>query len=394
MNSCNRFIEKNKEKIRIELKKLNLEEPVFFYDEDFIREKHLKLKNSLHKNWGKNHSIAISFKTNYEIVNQGISKKLNLYSEVVSLREFKLAQKLKLNLKKTIINGPNKPDSLIKIALKKESIIHLDNFDELKRAIKIIKDSNYKKYKIGIRVNSSSIGLKESRFGFDIENNDARKAIKLLKRSKITISSIHIHLGTNINNPKAYKKAAIKIRKLITDNNLLKLKVIDMGGGFPSESNPPYGTNSWKKNKIDKFVKVISQELKKIDGKEKIKLILEPGRFLVEDSAILYTKTIIKKEINRKQLITVNASNSMLPLVWYQPQEIKVFDKNLEEIKGKNIETKIYGASCQEDDLLFDSKSKQINIGNIIVFFYVGAYNQSMSSEFIYNKPKSVFIEN
>ena len=226
MNSCNRFIEKNKAKIKIELKKLNLEEPIFFYDESFIKEKYLSLKDSLQKNWGKKHAVAFSFKTNYEIVKQGTSKKLNLYSEVVSLREFQLAQKLKLNLKKTIVNGPNKPDSLIKIALKKESIIHLDNFDELKRAIKIIKDSNCKKYKIGIRVSSSSIGIKESRFGFEIENNDAKKAIELLRNSQILISSIHIHLGTNINNPKTYKKAAITLRDFITDNNLSKHKLI------------------------------------------------------------------------------------------------------------------------------------------------------------------------
>ena len=79
----------------------------------------------------------------------------------------------------------------------------------------------------------------------------------------------------------------------------------------------------------------------------------------------------------------------MLPLVHYRPQIVKIFIRNLKENNSNNLKSKVFGATCQEVDVLFEGSLPKATIGSYIVFYVVGAYNQNMSSDFIFEKPKS-----
>lgn len=359
---------------------LKKETPGFYTDIKIIKKRYQQLQKQLQKNWSGKNIIAFSFKTNYEIVEE-MKKNINISAEIVSAMEYKMAKNFKFTNSKIIYNGPYKKN-LQNVINKKNITINLDNQTELNKVIKI---KNKIKSNIGLRLNTN---LKTSHFGFNIESGDAKKAINRLQKNHIKISGLHIHLGF-YSPPSTYKQISQKIVNLIKENNL-ELKYIDFGGGFPSHGQKPYKFKKDVISSIEDYITQICYPLNRFFKKQEIKpiIIIEPGRFLVDDSTVFITKVIHNQLTKKKQIIIVNATNQMLSSVWFRPQIIKLLKKQ----NNKEINTIVYGSSCQEDDVLYQGKLPLIQKNILIAFYCVGAYNQNMSNNFIFQKPKHYFL--
>lgn len=353
--------------------------PFFYSDISIINNRYQQIKTGFKNNWSGKYIIAYSLKTNYSVTKY-LKKIKNLFFEVVSNMEYKKAKRLNFSDSEIIYNGPFKKNlsKLLNLPL----IINLDNFSELKQ---IIKYKKYIKSSIGIRLNSN---LKKSRFGFNIENGDAKQAINQLQKENIKINGLHIHFGF-YTSPKIYHQMTKKIINLIKENDL-ELKYIDFGGGFPSHGLKPYGFKKYTISPINEYISQICSILDPFfkNKNKKPEIIIEPGRFLVDDSTIFVTKIVNQKIIGNKQIITIDATNQMISSVWFRPQIVKVFPLQ----KNKIVNTIIYGSSCQEDDILFKGKLPLTNLNNLLVFYCVGAYNQNMTNKFIFPKPKNYFL--
>lgn len=373
----------NNPKKVLEILKKNPISPVFFVDVSIIKNR-LELINKSLKNFCPKNPcfVAYSFKTNYDI-----SQKVPFQmAEVVSRIELKKALKQEYQYSSIIFNGPNKGD--LTNLLQYPITINLDNFSELN---KIISYKNNIKAKIGIRINTD---LFSSRFGFNLESGEASKAISLLENRGVPLSGLHIHIGSDIHKPQLYKKYSLILKKFINNNIFFykKLKYIDFGGGYPSHSMIP-GTSRQSVPDINEYIKSIVNPLISILDKDTA-LILEPGRFLVDDSTVLISKVIDIKIKNNIQTIILNSTINMLPTAWYHKLIIKTYNSNFVYRKNNRllIDTNVYGCTCQESDRIYQGKLPLLRSGDYVVFFCVGAYNQSQTSSFIFKKPKSIFI--
>ena len=375
MNKFDNFPIVNKKKLK------DKETPFFLIDQSIVIARYELIKKDLTKNWGTKNIIAYSFKTNYEIAKEFKKQKIETSAEVVSKMEYQKAKTVGYIDSQIIYNGPNK-ENLLEV-LNYPNMVNLDNFTELET---IIKHKKNIKSMIGLRLNSE---LKASRFGFNMENGEAKLAIKKLNKAGIKISGLHIHLGF-FTPPKIYKLISKKIIDFIKDNDL-DLEYIDFGGGFPSHGNKPYGYKKLPYYPINNYISQICKPLNKFYFKKnKPFLILEPGRFLVDDSTVLVSKVLDVKMVKKNQKIISNATNNMLSSVWFRPQIIKI----LETKSRKKILTTIYGSSCQEDDILYQGKLPAIKTGDLVIFYCVGAYNQNMNGDFIFPKTEHFFKKN
>ncbi len=374
-------------KNEIALKKLLKQQslPFFVTQKSIIVKNYTKIKNSLNKNWGGNNQLAYSFKTNYSVIGNSFFKK-NFWAEVVSENELLLANQH--NYEKIIFNGPAKTINSLKKAAKLRAIVNIDNLTEIE-IIKSLTKKEQQQISWGLRLKVDS----NSRFGFSIKNNEAKIALTRLKKNKILIKGLHLHLGTNNYKPEKYKEAAILVKKFIKDTKLNNLDFIDFGGGFPSHAPQPNSELKTKIEEIEKYIVAISSELANTFTNKKPMLILEPGRFIVEDAQILITNVLDIKTENKKQKITCSATNNMLPLTHYRPNLVRIYTNKLKLNNQKeNLKTQIFGSSCQEDDLIFVGDLPKVNKDDLIVFFAVGAYNSTIGGDFIFKKPKLFFI--
>lgn len=321
---------------------------------------------------GLKSQIAFSFKTNYDFAASALIKKLPLLAETVSAHEYRMAKKLGFTAAKIIINGPHKGS--LKSYLTTGSLIHLDNFTEIEE---IKAPLSAPRCRLGIRLRPSCVN---SHFGFSIGNGDAQKAILALRQRGLKLSSVHIHLGSDIYHPDLYRQAAEEVADFININKI-KINTVDFGGGFPAHGATPYGQPDLPTPAILDYLAAISILYKKIPFSPQ--LILEPGRYLIDDAVSLVTSVLDIKIENQVQIITSDTTISHLPSLWYRPATIRSTTPSSPAVKSI-----VYGSSCQEHDCLYRGPLPRLQVGSRLIFQAVGAYNQSQASEFIFKKPR------
>jgi diaminopimelate decarboxylase len=329
---------------------------------------------------------AYSCKTNYSLLSLPLLHQHHLFAETVSEFEYQLARKSKFSDSQIIVNGPHKQD--LPLLLSKSLLLHLDNLSELNQVITRFQKQPLKA-NLGVRINTL---LQPSHFGFNLENGQAKFVIFSLLNSKIPVSSLHLHLGSNLYDPNLYTKSVSVIINFIKDiysNFGLKLKYLDLGGGFPSHGLLPHHLHT-QFQPLESYLKPMVTQLKKLPFTPT--LILEPGRYLIDDAAIFISKVIHSDFMDHHQQIIIDSTINQLPLTWTRPNIVAAFSPNLIQLKQSITPTTIYGASCQEIDILYQGNLPKISPNDLIIFYCCGAYNQNMTPDFIFPKPKTYFL--
>jgi diaminopimelate decarboxylase len=375
------------------LKKHNT--PIFFMDNSLVSKQVFRVKKCLTNSYPKS-IIAYSLKTNYELVLQKVINPEDVWIEIVSSRELGIALKSGFPGKRIIFNGPGKQLADLKKAIACGSIIHIDNAEEL-RLLQVVARNFNKFIAVGIRLCPDMGTNIASRFGFSIQKGEALKAARILNEIKhVQLVSLHVHVGSDVDNVKCYQIAARQVARVamsLSRSLGINVRYLDLGGGYPANGLKPYGRNDWNPQPIEKYIQTIAHELhKEIYGWEPT-LIIEPGRYLVDDSVFFLVRILNRQVRGKKQMLLVDGSITMLPLASYRPQITKSYDKHFEPCSGEIMDTIINGASCKEDDQLYQGPFPASNIGGLISFFVVGAYNSSMSSDFIFNKPPTLSLK-
>ncbi len=368
--------------------------PMFFVDTDILADRYQGLIQALESYW-KKHVVAYSFKTNYTIAQTKILQKLGARAEVVSGTEYMMARKLGYEGEQIIFNGPLKRDEELMLAFSEGALVHIDNKEELERAA-LISERLKRIITLGLRINAHISGIPASRFGFSVERGEAYEVVRRISRNKLLrLVSLHMHIGTDVDDVMCYHFAAQRLAQFaqtIEVVNHVRLRHIDMGGGFPAHGLSPLGTITWDARPIGEYIRSIADGLAAFPLRKKPMLIVEPGRYLVDDAVVFVISAVSIRAYNGMQRVTTDGAVTMLPLRFYRPQIVKAFSPSLYELSDKTTKTIIHGATCREDDVLYQGELPEVSVGDLVVFYCVGAYNQSMGSEFIFGSPPTVFF--
>jgi len=322
-------------------------------------------------------------------------KKEGFNADVASLFELKLA--LKLGFKKIIFSGPGKSVDELKLAIKNDVIINIDNFDEFERL-----KSLGKKCKVSVRVNTDNKITKTwSKFGVDISN--LGKLIKEIKKSKLKLVGLHFHCSWNVNSERYVKNIKI-ISPYLED-----IEFLDIGGGFFPEGiatlnkfsyksemvrmlsdygvKVKFNENNFTMDKVDslkKFADDISQALKK-----DIKIYFEPGRFISTHSTSILVKVVAVK----KDCVIVDGGINLVGDFRFEEYSY-VPIVNLSSFSLKFNKKTIYGPLCDPSDLWgYSYYGNGIKKGDVLCVLHQGAYTFSCAWRFIKPIAKYVVID-
>ncbi len=336
--------------------------------------------------------MGYSFKTNYLVAKCGIFRECGAWAEVVSGREYQLARELAYPGPSIIFNGPHKTADDLRTAILDGALVNLNDHDELDRIIQMTSDATAP-LDIGLRLSSTLPKLGHSRFGFSLENGEATEAIGKIHRSpNLNLTALHTHLYGDTDEAEIYGLAASRLgefaKQHIPDYQDT-LKFIDMGGGFPAHGPKPKSRQTWNPQPIEIYIRTIAEALRAFFSvtERQPTLIVEPGRYLTCDGIMLVTRVVHVKERDGKQTVNCDGSISMVPLTHYCPQVIRVYTPELRERVGDETSTIIHGSTCRENDILYDGMFPPTKAGDYLIHFAAGAYNSSLSPDFIFAAP-------
>ncbi len=324
--------------------------------------------------------ICFSVKSNSNLKLLNELKKMGSGADVVSIGELLKAKKVGIKSNKIVFSGVGKTKEEIFMAIKKNVLlINVESENEVNLINKIAKKIS-RKIAIGIRLNPNvtgkthkkiSTGGKQEKFG--LTQYDFLNLCKKVKKMKnLKLDGISVHIGSQITNVSPFKKV-LSVLNAIIKKTKINFKYIDLGGGMGIS----YSKNE-KPINLKKYSKLINKFLKN----KNLKIIFEPGRFIIGNSAILITKIIYIKKSNGKKFVILDAgmNDLMRPALYDAYHQIIPLKRTGKSLKG-NIE--FVGPICESSDkFLTEKKFQKIKEGDYVSLANVGAYGMSLSSNY------------
>jgi diaminopimelate decarboxylase len=364
--------------------------PLYCYSYDKIKSNILELKKYFHS-FSPLICFAVKSNTNIKILKE--IKKFNLGADVVSIGELLKALKAGIKAKKIVFSGVGKTSSELDYAIKQN--ILLINTESKSEVLEIEKIAKKKKkiVDIGVRLNPNtdaqtlsqiSTGKKENKFG--VGEKVFLQLVKYIKKSKnLNLKCLSVHIGSQILNHKPYQRMLKVVDKIIRKSKY-KFEYIDLGGGMGID----YDHNNSKLN-LEKY----SLNIKKFIKTHKVKIIFEPGRSIIGDSAILITKIIYIKEGDKKDFIILDvAMNDLMRPALYGAKHKIIPLRKVSKKSKKSYE--FVGPICESTDTFSTVKKYQkLNEGDFLAICDVGAYGMSLASNYnVRPKPMEILIKN
>ncbi len=292
---------------------------------------------------------------------------------------------------KVVFAGVGKTDEEIRFALESQILMFDVESEAELDAIAAIAGDMGVVGPIALRLNpdvdakthaKTTTGKKGNKFGMDIERFE-ELAAKVLRDPRLKLLGIHMHLGSPILTTEPYAEAGAKAVDVV---NGLRAKGHDiqwlnLGGGFGISYRGSEGLPA------SAYAEVIIPALKQTG----CRLVLEPGRFVVGNSAILCTQVVFtKREGGKLFVIQDGAMNDLIRPAMYDsfhrmwPVKSTVAMPDLVEGEIAGCEkTDVVGPICESSDYFAkDRYLPPMQRGDLLAVFSAGAYGSAMSSNY------------
>ena len=294
-----------------------------------------------------------------------------------------------------VLHGNNKSIEELKMALDaKVHHIVVDNFDELDR-IDELHQQGFARARIQLRITPGvavhthefvSTGQDDSKFGFNLRNGDAQRAVDRVRSSaSVEFVGIHCHIGSNVFAAENFEQAA---EIMVNFANQLEVAELTLGGGL----GVAYVENEHAPT-ITQWAQALAPATAKLRAGTKV--FVEPGRAIVASAAVtMYRIGSIKNLPGIRTYVAVDGgmSDNPRPVLYDSGYEAFLPDRVNDD---RTEHARIVGKHCESGDVLIDDALLPVGykVGDIIATPVTGAYGHSMGSN--YNKvtrPPVVFV--
>jgi len=215
-------------------------------------------------------------------------------------------------------------------------------------------------------------GKGDTKFGLDFET--AEKIFNSRWRyPNLNIDGVHIHIGSQILDGRPFQEAIRKVVDFLGKSHI-KVRYLNIGGGLGiiyALEHPQTAAH---------FAKNVLPILKKA----RLKVILEPGRFISGNSGILVTRVIYTKRTPRKNFVIVDSGmNDLLRPSLYEAYH-KVVPVKFGHFNSGDLErVDVVGPICESGDFIGkDRLLSQARSGDLLAVMGSGAYGFTMSSNY------------
>jgi diaminopimelate decarboxylase len=379
--------------------------PLYVFDEALVRQRCREYVDAFRVS-GFRFQVAYASKAFCVQAMCRIVEEEGLSLDVVSDGELFTALEAGFPAERIHFHGNNKTVEEIEMAIDaKIGCFVVDNFIELE-ILNAIAGEKKQKVNILLRITPGveahthefiSTGQTDSKFGFDLGNGTAFRAIQeASKLSNLQLLGVHSHIGSQIFEVEGFRMAAERVAAFavkVRDELGIIFNVINLGGGFGIryvEGDTPLSAAV--------YVKAITDAVRENFSSSNYPLPeiwIEPGRSIVGDAGTtLYTVGTNKDIPGVRKYVSVDGGMTDNPRPALYQSEYEAMLANRANEKADEV-VSISGKCCESGDMLiWDLALPKVNKGDILAVSCTGAYNYAMASN--YNRirrPAVVFVK-
>jgi diaminopimelate decarboxylase len=297
--------------------------------------------------------------------------------------------------RKCIFAGVGKTEEEINFALKQgiysfnvESEPELSRIDRLAGKLKKVAP-------IAVRVNPNvdahthskiTTGTYDNKFGIAFEEIEKVYA-RASKLKHLHLRGLQMHIGSQLTEVKPFAEAVRKIVPLAAKLAArYQFEFLSIGGGLGIVYQPALASGSakwWTSSEAQdvltpvKYAEAVVPSLKQLG----LRILVEPGRFIVGNAGILVTRVEYVKRTGRKNFVIVDAAmNDLIRPAFYDSyHEILP----LASKSGPRIDSDVVGPICESGDYFCkDRRLPRMAEGEYLALLSAGAYGSVMSSNY------------
>ena len=294
-----------------------------------------------------------------------------------------------------IMHGNNKGEEELRGAMS-AGVRHVvvDSFDEIDRIERLHADGLpaprvQLRITPGVHVHTHefvSTGQDDSKFGFNLGNGDAHRAIARARASRaMELVGIHCHIGSNVFAVENFEVASAVMVDLFAG---LDLPELTLGGGlgvaYTADEVAPT---------MREWAEVMARATSSLPSTAVV--MVEPGRSIVASAAVtVYTVGTVKPIEGIRTYVAVDGGMSDNPRPVLYGSGYEIFDPRRCG-DARDARARVVGKHCESGDVLIDDAEVPAGIapGDLLVTPVTGAYGYSMANN--YNKvprPAVVFV--
>ncbi len=327
--------------------------------------------------------IAYSVKANGNLAVLRLLSELGAGADIVSSGELYRAQLAGIPAGRIVFSGVGK--TITELAAGLDAGIYSFNVEsegEL-RSLSELAATLGRRAPIALRVNPdvltntphhyTSTGHKATKFG--VPYAEARRLYQLAASLPgIDVRGVDAHIGSQIVDVEPYRTSLERILELVRTlrGDGIELEFLDIGGGFGISYDEAHSPDARD------FADVLCPLLEGTG----LRLLLEPGRFIVGPAGALLARVVYIKEMGGKTFVITDAGMNDLLRPSHYSSYHRVEPAELHE--GRSARTvDIVGPICESGDFLaLDRPMEMPEPGELLAIGTAGAYGFSMASTY------------
>ncbi len=272
---------------------------------------------------------------------------------------------------KIIYANTIKPIETLEALDQYKPLVTFDNIEELK---KIRKYAPHAGLVLRIRVpNTGSMVELSSKFG--AHPGEAVDLILEAFQIGLVVEGLSFHVGSQCTNFENYVQAlqlSANILKEAETRAGQRIKILDIGGGFPVKYNP-------KVKSFRILARKLNAEIKRLFTPD-MEILAEPGRFMVANACTLVARVIGKAFRDGKICYYIDDGI-------YHTFSGQVFDHCMYPVQafkeGEKQISAVFGPTCDAfDTITLSAELPELEIGDLVYAENIGAYSHASSTYF------------
>ncbi len=365
--------------------------PAYVYGANLIRAQFHALDDALR---GISHRVCYSVKANGNLAVLRVLRQAGAGADIVSVGELRRALAAGFAPDTIVFSGVGKTAAEIEEAISAGiGFLNIESTSELDVVAAAARRLG-RRTSVGIRVNPdvatqthpyTKTGEKTAKFGvpFDDVVNVARG---IAAEPQLRLRGLAMHLGSQLTDVAPYHRGTVKLLELVAAlraSGIATLEALDVGGGLGVRYYDEHAPTP----------KAFAEAVVPAVRAAGLKLLCEPGRYLVANAGLLLTRVLYRKRAGGKEFVIVDAG--MTDFV--RPSHYNAHHDIVPVKDGGRAErvVNVVGPICESGDFLaLDRKLPIVKPGELLAVLGTGAYGFVMSSTYNQRpRPPEVMVD-